>query len=126
MPPFDDVFQMDDARAAGVPSATASGVPPVREMRSAISWKSAGRLAAALLDELLMASVAPFRSWRPSISTPLIRVYAEKGMKCASCSGHVAAAQTIFLFRENDNRAALRRFVGQARELRGIGQFARP
>ena len=32
---LDDVLQVDDAEQTRVPSATASGVPPLREMRSA-------------------------------------------------------------------------------------------
>ena len=68
------------------PSATASGVPPLREMRSEISESDGGTLPPASFTNRAMASVAPLRSRRPSISTPLMRVYAENGMKFASCS----------------------------------------
>ena len=45
-------------------------------------------------------------------------------MNFASMRGDVAAAQAVLLLRQHHDRAAFRRLVGQARELRGIGQLA--
>ncbi len=56
------------------PSATASGVPPVREILSESSVTSGGIRPPCSLTNVTIASVAPFLSWRPSISTPLIFV----------------------------------------------------
>jgi hypothetical protein len=39
--------------------------------------------------------------------------------------GKVAPTQPKALFRQHDNRAAFRRFVGQRRQLRGVGQGRR-
>ena len=39
--------------------------------------------------------------------------------------GDFAAAQAIFFFGENHDRAAFGSFVGQAGELRGVGEFFR-
>ena len=36
---------------------------------------------------------------------------------------HVAPADAVFLLRQHDDRAALRRFVGQRGKLRRVGQF---
>ena len=65
------------------PSATASGVPPVRAIFSDASVISGGIPPPFCLTNATIASVAPLRSWRSSISTPLIFVYAEKGMNFA-------------------------------------------
>ena len=44
-------------------------------------------------------------------------------MKCASMRRHLAAADAVLLLRQHDDRAALRRLVGQRGKLRRIGQF---
>src|SRR5499427_5704404 len=56
------------------PSATASGVPPAREIRSDISVISGGTRPPCSLTNATIASVAPLRSRRSSMSTPLIFV----------------------------------------------------
>ena len=55
--------------------------------------------------------------------TPLMRVCAENGMKCAPSSWTVAAAQAVLLLDQHDDRAALGRLVGEAGELRGVGEL---
>ena len=75
------------------------------------------------MTNLQIASVAPLRSCRPSKSTPLMRVYAENGMKVASCFGNVTAAQAVLLFRQHDDGAAFGRLIGKAGKLRRVGQF---
>ena len=91
------------------PSATARGVPPVA--RNAVG--DLGEIGRAPFPpcsctNLRMASVAPFRSRRPSRSTPLIRVWAEKGMKRASCSATSPAAQVVLFLGQNHDRSPLR------------------
>ena len=44
-------------------------------------------------------------------------------MKLRAELGHVAAADAVFLLGQHDDRAALRRLVGERGELRRIGQF---
>ena len=61
-------------------------MPPVREMRSVMSISSAGTVPPCSWTNSTTDSVAPLRMRRPSISTPLMRVCAVKGMNCASCS----------------------------------------
>ena len=62
------------------PSATRRGVPPWRATRLTASSTSRGKPAPT---KSRTASGAPFRMRRPSKSTPLIRVRAEKAMKDA-------------------------------------------
>src|SRR6266511_1926059 len=66
--------------------ATTSGVPPPRAILSTSASSRAGARPPCSSTKRLTASAAPLRSLRPSRSTPLIRVVAEKGMNVASCS----------------------------------------
>ena len=60
---LDDVLQVDDARAARAPSATASGVPPVRAIRSVdLREVRPAPSPPRSLTNVAIASVAPFRS----------------------------------------------------------------
>ena len=65
-------------------------------------------------------SAAPLRIDRPSKSTPLMRVCAVNGT--SSASGELARREAVALLGERDDRAALGRLVGQAREQRGVGE----
>ncbi len=56
---------------------------PCRAIPSTAVWTSAGRLPPALFTQASTASAAPLRIWRPSRSTPLMRVWAVNGTKCA-------------------------------------------
>ena len=69
--------------SARAPSATTSGVPPVLAMAVTAASTLAGTRPPACRTQLTIVSAAPFRIWRPSRSTPLIRVSAENGTKCA-------------------------------------------
>ena len=90
---------------------------------STIVSSSSGTDAALLLDPARAPSrPRPCGSTRPSKSTPLIRVCAVNGTSRAS--GELALAQAVVLLREHDDRAALRRLVGEAREQRGVGEVA--
>ena len=60
---------------------TASGVPPVLAMRSAITVRLAAEAEGP--TQASTASTAPLRTDEPSMSTPLMRVCAENGIKCA-------------------------------------------
>ena len=53
-----------------------------------------------------------------------MRVCAEKGMNVRLVLGNFAAAQAVLLLGQHDDGAALGRLVGQAGELRRVGQFA--
>ncbi len=52
-----------------------------------------------------------------------MRVCALNGMKLRAELVHVAAAQPVLLLGQHDDRAPLGRLVGQAGELRGVGQL---
>ena len=54
-----------------------------------------------------------------------MRVSAENGMNVAAGCAELAAAQAVALLRQHDDRPPLRRLVGQARELGGVGEFLR-
>ena len=103
-----------------------------RQRRSALARNSLGDFdqlrrnrAAVLAHEIARRiRVAPLRSCRPSRSTPLMRVYAENGMNWASWLATSRPRKPYFAFASTTIGAALRRLVGQARKLRGVGQFA--
>ena len=52
-----------------------------------------------------------------------MRVWAMNGTNACRVPCEVATAQLELLLREHDDRAPFRRFVGQRRQLRGVGQF---
>ena len=102
-------------------SATTSGVPPEVAIRSTIASSSAGTVPPPSSIQRRIESAAPLRIERPSRSMPLIRVSAVNGTSVPSPS--VALAEAVALLREHDDRAALGRLVGEARELRGVGEL---
>ena len=63
--------------------ATTSGVPPVRAISSTTGFRSCGKGQPKPWMYVIMASGAPLRMLVPSRFTPLMRVCAVKGMKCA-------------------------------------------
>ena len=79
-----------------------------------------GTVPPAASIQRLIASAAPLRIARPSRSTPLIRVSAVNGISVPSARSPLAQAET--LLRQHDDRAALRRLVGEARELGRVGE----
>src|ERR1035441_10074907 len=85
IPPLTTSFKCTTP-SARLPSATTSGVPPEREMRSVTSISSVGTSPPCSRTNSITESVAPLRMRRPSRSTPLMRVCAVNGMKRASCS----------------------------------------
>jgi hypothetical protein len=58
-----------------------------------------------------------------SMSTPLMRVCAEKGTKVRAERLDLALAQVELLLGEHDDAAAFGRLVGQRGELRDVGEF---
>jgi hypothetical protein len=68
-------------------SATASAVPPAREIRSTSAFTEGGS-ASPIYSA--MASAAPLRMLRPSMSTPLILVSALNGTKTAAGISDIA------------------------------------
>ena len=120
---FDDVFQVDDAEQALPVGTRPSGVPPLREMRSLDLLEIGRDFAAALDDELAdrvggaLAKLAAFE-----VDAAHSRVGRE-GNERRFVFRNVPAAKAVFLLGEDHDRAALRRLVGQAGQLRGIGQF---
>ena len=125
---LDDVLQLDRRRARWLPSATTSGVLP-RRATSSIACVTAGREAAAQRLDVradrvggALADLAQADSPAPR-STPLMRVCAVNGTKRRAERRHVALAQVELLLGQHDDAAALRRLVGQRRELRGVGQL---
>ena len=80
-PALDDVLEMDDAQDPRPSSATTSGVPPDREIRSTASLDLRRELAARRMPGWRRGR--PCGCCRPSMSTPLIRVCAEKEMNLA-------------------------------------------
>ncbi len=103
-------------------SATTSGVPPARAMRSTMPVSS-GRGAAAVRGDVFRDRIAaPFRISRPSKLTPDMRVCAVNGTNSAAWAAKLAAADVVLLLGQHDDRSAFRRFVGERRQLRGVGQ----
>ena len=120
--------------------ATASGVPPFwrcgRDLRDLARGSgpvapgdmprpAAGHRTAARRPPTwrVRHRPRPCGSW-PSRSTPLIRVCAVNGMKLA-LSGVISRPRSpYFSLASTTMRAAFGRFVGERRELRGVGQFA--
>ena len=71
-----------------------------------------GSEAPSRASQAPIASAAPLRTRRPATSMPLIRVWAEKGTSVGALE--VALAQPEPLLGEDDDRASLRRLVGEA------------
>ena len=111
--------------SARVRSATTSGVPPARAMRSTTACSSGETLPPLRLRRSAAIGVgrALRGSRRPSTSTPDMRVCAVNGTNAADLSAQLAAADAVLLLRQDDDRAPLRRLVGQRGELRRVGQL---
>ena len=103
--------------------ATASGVAPARPMRSSAASSSGGAWPPSSVTHRMTASPAPLRSRVPSRSTPLMRVCAVKGTNVAPVRRQLVLAQPVLLG-QHDDRAPLRRLVGQRGELRDLREVA--
>ena len=121
---LDDVLEVDDAEHVVVPGDDErraalrgrSGRPPRRAAPGA--WPPCSS------TKRLTASAAPLRSSLPLMSTPLIRVVARERDEGRLVLAELALAQAVALLREHDDRAALRRLVGERGELRDLGELA--
>ena len=94
---------------------------PRAAIASTIASSSAGTVPPLSSTQRRTESAAPLRIVRPSRSTPLIRVCAVNGTTARA--GELALAQAVALLGEHDDRATLRRLVGEARELRGLREL---
>ena len=105
------------------PRPTTSGVPPAAEMPSTIPPSSTGTSPPWLRTQSATELAAPLRSRCPSRSTPghPCRGGEFDPVRVGELTGR-AGPQAVLLLGEHDDRAALRRFVGEAGQLRGIGQ----
>ena len=106
-------------------SATASGVPPSVAMPSTIASELRGHGAALLRDPAAdrvggaLADAAPVE-----VDAAHARLRGERHQLGAR--GGRGAREPVALLGEHDDRATLGRLVGQARELRGVGQLVAP
>ena len=92
-------------------------------MRSAVSSNSCGQRAAQLFHEIRDGAARAFAQHAAiDIHAAHARVSGERN-EVGFVLRHFAAAQTVLLFGQNDNGAALGSFVRQARKLRSVGQF---
>ncbi len=91
-------------------------------MRSSSASSSGGAWPPSSATQRRIASPAPLRRRVPSRSTPLIRVCAVNGTKLGRRRGAELVLAQPVLLGQHDDRAALRRLVGQRGELRGLGQ----
>ena len=118
---LDDVLEADDAEGDAVlgddQRRAAGGGDAVDELVEL----AGGWLAAFVEMSRRTASAAPLRIERPSMSTPLMRVCAVNGMSVRA--RELALAQVEALLGEDHDRAPLRRLVGQAGELRRVGEL---
>ena len=122
MPPLTMSFRWITPSTRG-PSATTSGVPPVREIRRQYPTTVCGKCPPRSMTCCLTDSVAPLRIARPSIvQAAHARLRGERD-ELGLVLGDLAAAQAVFLLRQHHDAAAFGRFVGKAGKLRGIGQF---
>ena len=102
-------------------SATTSGVPPEEAIPSTAAPSSAGMLPPCSSTQRRIASAAPLRMLRPShLDAAHARLRRERDELGAV---QLAAAEAVALLREHDDRAALGRLVGEARELGRIGEL---
>ena len=126
---LDDVLEVDDAEHRGrcrrATWPTTSGVPPAAEMPSTMSPSSVGHGAALAADPVgdragralaqLMA-VLQIDTGHPGGGGELDPVRAGQ-------LARRAGAQPVLLLGEHHDRAALRGLVGEAGQLRGVGQL---
>ena len=105
--------------------ATTSGVPPARAILSTSSSRRAGAWPPCSSTKRLTASAAPLRSLRAvhvDAAHPRGRGERDEGRLVLA---ELAAAQAVALLGEHDDRAALRRLVGERGELGRLGELAR-
>ncbi len=101
-------------------SATTSGVPPPRAMRSTIGSRVVGN-DPAFLDDPPLDRVG--RAFADDAAGDVDARHAGlRGEGHELRVAELALAQPEPVLGEHDDRAALRSLVGQARELRGLGQ----
>ncbi len=119
---LDDVAQLDDPehlRVARDGQRRRAGAADAVQATSS----SGGACPPSSVTQRMTASPAPLRSREPSRSTPLMRVCAVNGTNVAACGSELVLAQPVLLG-QHDDRAALRRLVGQRGELRHLREVA--
>src|ERR1035438_1505853 len=110
------------------PSATTSGVPPRREISSTAVVVDSGQAPPWDSTQALTLAAAPLRIERagePSAaarSTPLMRVCAVNGTKCARCAERSRPRRVNFFLREPDYAAAPGRLIREGGERGGVGE----
>ena len=102
-------------------SATTSGVPPWAEIESTASPSSGGTIPPCSSTQRRTESAAPLRTERFSKSTPLMRVWAVNGHQLGA--DELALAQAVTVLGQHHDGTAFGRLVGEARELRRVGQL---
>ena len=120
---LDDVLQVHDAERR-VRSATTSGVPPARAIRSTMVCSSAGERAAVGVHvggNRVGGALADLAAVEIDAGHPRLR---RERHEAASLCEQLASANAVLLLGEHDDRSSLGRFVGQRRQLRGVGQLA--
>ena len=122
MPPLTMSFRCTTPSARSR-SATTSGVPPVREMRSVMSISSVGTVPPCSWTNSTTESVAPLRMRRPSMIHAAHARLGGEGNEVGFVLGHFAAANVVRLLGQHHDGAAFGSLVGQAGKLRGVGQF---
>ena len=104
-------------------SATASGVPPEREMRWVIFDQLRRNRAAMLLHEF------DHRLGGALANAPAVQVHAaHTGLRrerdeVRFVLRHLAAAEGVFFLRQHHDGTAFGSFIGQARKLRAVGKL---
>ena len=78
------------------------------------------------LMERRIESIAPLRIDRGPMSTPEMRVCAANGTIFVSAGSSFGLGEAVFALGERHDRAAFRRFVGEARGERGRGEVLGP
>ena len=102
-------------------SATTSGVPPEEAIPSIVAPSSAGIAAALLLDP---AADRVGGALADAAAVDLDAAHARlRGERDELGALQLAAAEPVPLLREHDDRAALGRLVGEARELGRVGEL---
>ena len=122
MPPLTTSLRWTTPSARS-PSATTSGVPPKREMRSVISISCGGNLPPCSLDEFgdgVGGALADAAAVDIDAAHAGLR---GEGDEVRLVLGDFAAADVVLLLGEHDDGAAFGGFVGEAGKLRGVGQL---
>ncbi len=120
---LDDVLEIDDAQRAIAFGHDQRRAAALGDLFDRLPHFARTRCRRARARMLSMASAAPLRICRPSkfdAAHPRLR---GEGNERRAQFVHVAAAQAVLLLGQHDDAAAFRRFVGQRRQLRGVGQI---